>query len=141
MVCIRKATQSDLGGIKSLVDRYKYELGFVLRPALLGSIQRDEVFVAVNDGLIIGLIEYHHRRDEQTTIYHIVAADKWRRQGIGSQLLAVLQKESRSKNKQHILLKCPIDLSANAFYKNMGFQLVASENGRSRKLNVWKMML
>ena len=141
MVCIRKATQSDLGQLKSLVDRHKHELGFVLRPALLQSIQRDEVFVAVSDGLMIGLVEYHHRRDEQTTVYHIVVADEWRRQGVGGQLLTALQEESRRKSKRHILLKCPFDLSANAFYGETGFQLAASENGHSRKLNVWKMML
>lgn len=138
MVRIRKAVSSDIDAIKVLVDDNRRELGFVLRPALLESIQRDEVLVATDGKVLMGMVDYHHRQDEQTTIYHIVVADEWRRQGIGSQLLTVLREESRDKGKTHILLKCPVDLPANDFYSKVGFQLVAVENGRSRKLNVWK---
>lgn len=142
MVRVLKAVPSDIDAIKSLVDNYKHELGFVLRPALLESIHRGEVFVATTGcETLVGLVEYHHRRDEQTTIYHIVVSDEWRRRGVGNKLLAALKEESRDKNKSHILLKCPVDLPANDFYSRMGFQLIAVKNGRSRKLNVWKAAL
>jgi len=141
MVCIRKAVPQDLDVIKSLVDAHKYELGFVLRPALLNSIQDNEVFIAVEGENLLGMLEYHHRRDIQTTLYHLVVSSERHRQNIGSQLIRALESEARQLGKHYIQLKCPEDLPANSFYQNLGFELFAVENGRARKLNVWRLSL
>lgn len=138
---IRKATQFDLGGIKTLADKHKHELGFVLRPALVRSIAHGQVFIATTDTELIGSVDYHHRRDTQTTLYHIVVAQEWRRQGIGRGLIESLQNEASAQGKKRILLKCPEDLSANSFYQQLGFKLLSVANGRSRKLNVWQLAI
>jgi ribosomal protein S18 acetylase RimI-like enzyme len=138
---IRKAVRSDLDEIKTLADAHKRELGFTLRPTLAESIARGEVFVAADDADLIGFVDYRHRKDEQTTLYHLVVSPEWRQRGVGRGLIEALQTEATERGKDYILLKCPEDLPANAFYQKLGFELTTSENGRSRKLNVWRLTL
>jgi len=134
---IRKATLSDLSDIKLLADAYKNELGFVLRPALSRSIERNSLIIAQNSQGIIGFVEYHHRRDKQTTLHHIVVRDNHQRKGIGSELINQVVAEAKIMGSQTILLKCPEGLTANEFYKNIGFQNTKIENNKVRKLVVW----
>ncbi len=138
-ITLRKARLEDVPELKPLLDAHRHELGFVIRPALQKRIQAAEVFVACDDGIIVGVMAYHHRRDEQTTLYHIVVAPAWRGQGIGRRLIQALQQEAQRLDKHHIQLKCPQDLPANDFYPRLGFQLHAVQDGRKRTLNVWRL--
>ena len=138
---IHTATLLDLGELKELTDAHKHELGFVLRPALARSITRGEVLVAENDTGLIGFVEYHHRQDEQTTLYHIIVAPDYRRQGIGQRLIERLANEARAVGKKIIVLKCPITLPANDFYARTGWSLAGSEPGKRRLLNLWRLVL
>ena len=140
-VTIRKATLTDLDAIKNLADTHKHELGFVLRPALAKSIERDEVFVAQNSKDVIGFVEYHHRRDDQTTLYHIAVQSGHRRQGIGRQLVDALVRDAGERNKQYIQLKCPLDLEANEFYEGLGFICVDIQPNKHRELAIWHFLL
>ena len=135
---VRKATSGDLDAIKRLADRHKAELGFVLRPALAKAIADRELFVAeVPQGPIVGFVHYHHRRDQQTTLYHIVVNEDFRGIGVGQTLIHALSKEAARRGKTVILLKCPQNLSANRFYQKLGFTLSVVEKGKHRPLNVW----
>ena len=135
---IRKATDGDLDAIKRLADRHKTELGFILRPALAKAIADRELFVAeVPQGPIVGFVHYHHRRDQQTTLYHIVVNEAFRRLGVGQALVHALSKEAERRGKTVVLLKCPQNLSANHFYQKIGFTLSVVEEGKRRPLNVW----
>lgn len=134
---IRKATLNDLDNIKALADANRYELGFVLRPALIRSINRNEVFVAEENKSIVGFVEYHHRKDEQTTIYHILVCDAYRKKDIGRALINAVRDEAKILKKKYILLKCPIEIPANQFYEHLGFKMLKIENGKIRKLVVW----
>jgi N-acetylglutamate synthase-like GNAT family acetyltransferase len=139
---IRKAQLKDLKAIKKLADQHKNELGFVLRPSLEKSIKAKEVFVATTvRGRVIGFVDYHHRRDVQTTLYHIAVAATKRRRGIGRALVEALLHEAQVARKEFVLLKCPHGLAANEFYYKCKFVLTASENGRKRQLDVWKFAL
>ena len=138
---IRTATQVDLGELKELADAHKDELGFVLRPALARSIAQGEVLVAEDKAGLVGFVEYHHRQDEQTTLYHIVVAPDYRRRGIGRRLIERLADEARMAGKGFIALKCPTALPANDFYARTGWLLVGSEPGKNRPLNLWRLVL
>jgi GNAT superfamily N-acetyltransferase len=138
---IRKAISTDLDAIKSLADAHSHELGFVLRPALARSIERSELVVAANSTGPIAFAEYHHRRDAQTTLYHIVVAPDYRRQGIGRWLIERLADEARATGKEIIVLKCPATLPANDFYAHTGWSLAGSEPGKRRPLNLWQLPL
>lgn len=135
---IRKAVSDDLDGVKQIADQHKQELGFVLRPALAKAINDDSVFVAEAQGQVVGFVHYHHRRDLQTTLYHIAVVESYRKMGVGRALIGALQAESRAQGKAHIMLKCPQELSANVFYKQCGFLLTGVQAGKHRPLNVWQ---
>lgn len=136
---ITKAVPQDIDAIKRIADVHRKELGFSRRPALLKSISQQEILVARQNEQIIGYVEYHHRRDEQTTLHNIVVFPEYRGQDVGRKLIATLQTESQSKNKRFILLKCPVDLPANNFYSHTGFSLVKTEPGKRRQLNIWQL--
>ncbi len=138
---IRRATDSDLDAIKELADAHKRELGFVIRPALARSIEREELLIAENHAGVIGFVEYHHRQDEQTTLYHIAVAPDYRCMGVGKALIGKLCEEAVASDKQVILLKCPIDLPAHGFYDEMGFEIMGSEAGKERSLIIWGLPL
>jgi len=138
---IRKATLEELDAIKSLADAHRHELGFVIRPGLARSIERGELVVATNTTDLIAFVEYHHRRDAQTTLYHIVVAPDYRRQGIGRQLIKRLTNEARAAGKEIIALKCPTILPANEFYARTGWSLAGSEPGKHCPLNLWQLPL
>ncbi len=134
---IRKAILSDLEEIKALADANRHELGFVLRPALMKSIKRKEIFVAEKDKFIVGFVEYHHRMDNQTTIYHIAVCKAYRKIGIGRALIGAVIEEAKKFSKENLLAKCPIDLPANKFYERLGFVKSGICEGKNRKLVAW----
>jgi N-acetylglutamate synthase-like GNAT family acetyltransferase len=134
---VRKAARADLDALKELVDSHKHELGFILRPALARSIARGELLVAENHTGVIGFVEYHHRQDEQTTLYHIVVTPDYRRMGVGEALVNILQTEARALDKSFIQLKCPADLPARSFYEHIGFHSVGEEAGKARSLVIF----
>lgn len=141
VIWTRKAILEDIDAIKRLTDRHRTELGFVLRPSLEQSIRDGELIVAVRGQVIVGLIHYHHRRDQQTTVYHFAVDLSNRRCGIGRTLVDDLVSEAREVGKEFILLKCPVKLIANEFYRSVGFILVRTETGKERQLNVWQLQL
>ena len=138
-ITICKATVGDLDAIKDLADEHKHELGFVLRPALARSIERTEVFVAKSNGSVAGFLEYHHRQDSQTTLYHIVVRPDCRCQGIGQQLVDALVQDARERDKEVVHLKCPVDLEANEFYQQLGFSRARVQRSRNRDLAIWRL--
>lgn len=140
-VVIRKASEQDLDAIKQLADSHRRELGFVRRPTLLEAIRREEVIVAQNHCGIVGFVHFHHRLDAQTTLYEIVVAPTYRRSGIGRALVASLGAEAESLGKEMILLKCPVDLAANQFYVDIGFERKHEEDGKRRALTVWQLSI
>ena len=138
---VRKAVLADLDALKILADACKHELGFVLRPALARSIARGEILVAENNAGLIGFVEYHHRQNEQTTLYHIAVEPDHRGQNIGRRLVGALINDAQKYGKGFILLKCPADLPANHFYAALGFIQVGSEPGHRRRLTIWRLSL
>lgn len=138
---VRKATQADLGAIKELADSHRHELGFVLRPALARSIAREELLVAENHAGVIGFVEYHHRQDEQTTLYHIAVTPDHRCLGVGKTLVNTLRAEACVRGKDVIRLKCPADLPARLFYERIGFHSVGEEQGKDRPLIVFALVI
>jgi len=131
MYFIRHATLDDIPAIKQIANRYKNELGFVNRAALSESVNRHELFVAaLQDGQVVGFVNWHLRRDEWTTIYEIAVRPDLTGHGIGRALLYAVPTPHR--------LKCTVDNPANRFYQGSGMQCVGVEEGRKRPLNVWE---
>jgi N-acetylglutamate synthase-like GNAT family acetyltransferase len=138
---VRKAEMSDLSTIKKIADSHKQELGFVLEPILAKSIALGELLIAENGEGVVGFVQYHHRRDSQTTLHNIVVQAPYRNKGVGHQLVEALESEARLRDQNVVKLKCPQDISANSFYEHIGYERVEVERGKKRQLHVWQKML
>jgi ribosomal protein S18 acetylase RimI-like enzyme len=138
---VRKARLDDLEAIKAIADSNRRELGFVRRAALSEGILRSEVYVGELGTELVGFVEYHHRRDGQTTLYHIAVAAKHRMQCVGKKLMQTLASEAIGCGKRRLVLKCPAELPANGFYQKLGFAILDIEEGKRRFLNVWSLSL
>src|SRR5690349_20474664 len=103
---IRPAVPIDLDAVKALADANRADLGFVLRPALAEGITRGWLYVAIRGDVIVGFVHFRPRRDGWTTIYEICTAAAFRRQGIGSALLAEVYDTSLNQGRQGVRLKC-----------------------------------
>lgn len=129
----RWAHAGDVDAIKRIAQQYRDELGFVNRAALLESIQRMNLFVALVGKEIVGFANYRARRDGMNVIYEIAADKAHRGQGIGRLLFEAVPSPRR--------LKCTVDNPANGFYRAMGMEYIGQEAGKKRALNVWEMTL
>ncbi|NLE46404.1 MAG: GNAT family N-acetyltransferase [Chloroflexi bacterium] len=138
---VRKAVLDDLDTIKAIADAHRDELGFVIRRALQESIERGELSVAIDGDRLAGFVEYRHRRDQQTTLYHIAVVEQWRQRGIGRLLVEAVRRDALANGKNVIRLKCPESLPANEFYTRLGWQKIAVESGKRRRLVVWELPL
>ena len=126
-IVIRPAAICDLDAIKKIADANRKEIGFVLRPVLMAGIARGEVHCAF-DERVVGFVHWHMRIDGWSTIYEIATAMPGK--GIGTMLLHSVPKP--------LQLKCPEGSSANGFYEKTGGKLVATVDGRKRRLNIWQ---
>lgn len=128
---ISQATLEDIDGIKKIADKNANEIGFVLRPALEEHCKRGSLLVAKDKDIIIGFCNYNKRKDGVNIIYEICNDFKYRGNGIAKSMI--------EKLKKPIQLKCPIDNESNKFYEHYGFKLIDIEEGKKRKLNVWRL--
>ena len=141
-VRVRKAELRDLEAMKRLADGNRDALGFVVRSALAEGIKKGWALVATaSNGEVIGFVDYRHRRDHKTTLYHICIQQSYRRRGIGRRLIQALMSEAAAAGKTQIRLKSPADIPANAFYKAIAFAQVTTERGRKRDINIWSHLL
>lgn len=129
LIC--EANLEDIDGIKKIADKNANEIGFVLRPALEEHCKKGSLLVAKDKDKIIGFCNYNKRNDGVNIIYEICNDFKYRGNGIAKAMI--------EKIERPIQLKCPIDNESNNFYKHYGFNLVEIEDGKKRKLNIWRL--
>lgn len=136
-VTIRYAYETDVAGAKVLADRHRMELGFVRASVLHEAQQKKWLLVAVRDEQVIGFANFRIRQDRNATLYDIVIDGPYRKQKIGKRLIQRLTWLVNIAGGEHIRLKCPQSLPANAFYEKLQFTRVETETGKKRPLNVW----
>lgn len=126
-----------IDNLKNIADKNTKDIGFVVRSSLENAYDNDELEYILD----IGFINFHHRKDEQTTIYEIVISEEHRLKGWGRLLFNKVLLSSIENNKTKIILKCPINSKANEFYKKLNFKKINVEQGKKRKLNVWEYLV
>lgn len=118
--------------ITELFQCHRNELGFVNS----AQVREKTTYSVKSDGRIVGAVICNHCvRKPQTTIYDIAVYEDYRDEGFGKKLVEKVWVDSPHEK---IVAKCPIDLSANHFYRESGWKLVDVEEGKSRKLSVWE---
>jgi ribosomal protein S18 acetylase RimI-like enzyme len=139
---ISLATAADVPAIKQLADRHRREIGFVPRGALEASGRRGGLWLAhppdeAEPRQVLGYVQVHHRLDGQITLHTIAVDAPHRGAGIGRALVRAVEEDCRGRDMRGILLRCPVDLPANAFYARLGFELLRTEPGKRRPLHLW----
>jgi ribosomal protein S18 acetylase RimI-like enzyme len=142
MITLRHIQDIDIQGAKILADVSRDAVGFITRQKFEEVAKQQRGFVALENSQVVGFVLYRHRKlDQQTTLSEICVHEDYRGQHIGKQLVNALVQECRKKSRQFIQLKCPTDLPANVFYRQLGFELSATEKGKKRSLNIWRLSL
>lgn len=134
-----KAQHGDIPEIKHIADANKKYIGFIMTGALIDSINKNMLIVSKYNNKITGFINYHYRKDEQTTLYEICVDKKYREQGHGKMLWNYLLNESKLYNKKIIQAKCPVDGIAHSFYFKIGFTIktTRTHTKNGKKLITW----
>lgn len=125
----RIATEGDIAAILKITHQYRNELGYVNAAALRENMARQTLIVAVRDDMVIGFCNYRACLDGWQTVYEIAVHRDFKKQGVGSEILANVPNPVR--------LKCTTDNPANAFYEAMGFTHQGIDQGKKRPLNIW----
>lgn len=142
MITLRHIQDNDLHAVKVLADASRDAVGFVTRQKFEEAVKQKRGFVALENSQVVGFVLYRHRKlDQQTTLSEICVHQDYRGRHIGEQLVNALVQECIKKSRHFIQLKCPTDLPANKFYKQLGFELATTEKGKKRSLNVWRFFL
>lgn len=130
---IFRATIDDIPAIQKIARQFGNELGFVMRVSLERAVAKSELHVAKNpDGDVIGFVNWHRLKKGTSTIYEIAVNSDYQKLGVGRNLLWSVPCPIR--------LKVTIDNDkANAFYQHLNMQLIDTEQGRKRPLNVYEL--
>jgi len=143
-ITIRLARKNDVDGAKRVAEEYKQELGFVNIAILKAAQNKGWLLVAAewnfeaNNENIIGFANFRIKKDKNCTLYEIAVQKSHRDRGVGKRLLNELMRIVHVAGGKLIRLKCPEELPANKFYERNRFELVETEEGKKRRLNVWQ---
>lgn len=129
---IRLATEHDIKKIGKIARQHRAELGFVMNVALMEAIKTNSLNVFEKDGIVVGFVHYHPRRDGWKTIHEIAVERTAIREGLGQQLFDSVPKPIRLKTTVE-------NVGANKFYLRNGMKLVRIEAGKKRELNVYEL--
>jgi ribosomal protein S18 acetylase RimI-like enzyme len=143
-VSVRLAEPADVAACKTIADQHRRELGFLTRAVFLEAIEKGKLLVARSSetSAIVGFVRINHRRSgTETAIYDVCVDDHYHRQGVGRALVKAVAEQSGQFNRTSIVLLCPEDLSANDFYRSIGFEREGVEAGRRRALVKWRLRL
>lgn len=139
---VRLASSNDIPACKAIADAHRNELGFIVAASFVDSVRREQLLVAEKAGSIVGFVRFNHRiQGNETALYDICVAKSAQRQGVGRLLVEALRDSSYSRGRRSIVLRCPENLPANAFYARLGFQSITVEAGRRRPLVLWRLTL
>jgi ribosomal protein S18 acetylase RimI-like enzyme len=128
--------------VKLIADANRESVGFMTKKKFEEIIKQRRGFVALQNDNVVGFVIYRHRkRDLQTTLSEICVHKDYRQQHIGYELMSMLIKDCKQRNREFIQLKCPVDLEANGFYERLGFKLHTIEKGKKRQLKVWRLAI
>lgn len=139
---LRYLQLSDISDVKRIADANRDELSFLTKAKFEELAEQQRCFVAEHNNHVLGFITFRHRKtDLQTTLSEICVEESQRNKGIGRLLVYALLEDCRQKAREFIQLKCPEELDANKFYEHLGFKLAHIEQGKSRRLKVWRLYL
>lgn len=129
---IQIATLEDKEAIAKIWRKESAMLGALYMGALKERIEKHSVHIAVDNGVVVGFVEYRKRRDGMNVVYHIAVDQSARGQGLGQALLNSLSLPIRLKVTSD-------NESAIRFYERYGMTRVAEDSASTgRQLYVYE---
>lgn len=116
-----------------LFQKHRDELGFVTE----AQCSEKELYTVMRDGEVVGAaLANHCVRKPQTTLYELAVLPEYRRDGIATELVDRLRRDSPHDK---LKAKCPVDLPANEFYDSTGWEQIEQHSGKHTPLNEWEL--
>jgi GNAT superfamily N-acetyltransferase len=126
------STSDRVAAAADVFQAHRDELGFVNR----AQCEDGDLYTVERDGRIVAAaLGNHCVRKPQTTLYELAVLPEYRRQGIATELIGRMARDSPHEK---LVAKCPESLPANEFYDSQGWSRVDREEGKNRALNVWQ---
>jgi GNAT superfamily N-acetyltransferase len=126
----------------AIVQRYRNVFGFVSRAMVEDAYARKRLLVAFDttDQRVVGWLRFGVLAQHATISLVCVEQPQC---GVGTKLLNGLIQTLRSyfPGPFRIIVKCPVDEPANAFYAKRGFVQIAQIDEKRRRLNVWERII
>ena len=111
---------------------HRDELGFVNQAQCE---EKDLYTISRNNRVVGAALGNHCVQKPQTTLYELAVLPDYRREGIATELVTRMMRDSPHDK---IVAKCPVELPSNGYYQSAGWELINTESGKNRPLNVWQ---
>lgn len=140
LTTVRAAVDADAADVANLLTQLGYPAGAEDIPARLARMregERAEVWVAVAQGRVIGLITAHvltviNRRRDVAQLTTLVVDANARRQGAGRALVREVEAFAQRMGCERLSVTTHLDRhDAHAFYEGMGFELTGRRYGKA----------
>lgn len=119
-------------GAKKVFQQHRDELGFITK----AQCEEKTLLTVQRGGEVVGAaLANHCVRKPQTTLYDLAVLPDFRREGIATELMTRLKRQTPHEK---LVAKCPVELEANEFYRQTGWECVDTLAGKNRELNVWE---
>jgi hypothetical protein len=134
---IVRATAADLAYVVHLQKRHGDALGFIPRAALEEKIGRGQIWLATENDEPAGYLHHGSLAVPEVRIFQAAIQYDARRRHLGMALVRDFVGRATTAGAQGVSLRCLSFLDANAFWKELDFDLHATEPGARGTLNVW----
>lgn len=121
-------------------NEHTEELGFISKVQIEQAEERDQLYVRRNDDdeVVAAAIIRHCVNKPQTTLQDIATKEEARGMGLAKD---IIEEAAEDSTHPYMYARCPVDLPSNNFYEKMGWELVETEEGKNRDLNLWRLEL
>ena len=126
--------------VDSLQRKNADALSFYPKQVFEREQQKGRLFLGMLDGEPCGYL-YVGAHGEDIKCHQVCIQYDARRRLYGAGLVLVMEDYARQSRAKTITLRCGFDLEANDFWRDLGYQVVAHQQGgvrRMRTINVWK---
>lgn len=134
MVSIRVATLDDFDNIYSLYNKESYSVGPVMPFAIRERIGLSECIVAEEDGVFLGVCNFHLlKKQERSTVYEIAVCKEARRKGVAKKLIEYVV----NTYKRPVTAKCIKGSDSEKFWSSIG-TYISEEASRKQTVCIYQ---
>ena len=138
---IRKAEESDIKGILSVLGCYNFKVVNAIDGSPIDNDYTDTItlynqvseiklqnaFVALHDKKIVGFSNFKHMEEDTAKTTLIAVLPKYRKLGLGEKLQLARMREAHEKGYKKMVTFCETPAIANWYVKHFNYRILSSE--------------